>query len=93
MYLNLYISNIQIFGFQINPKTKSLQVIQSHPTWNRLDEFIRPDERTYSGIARKLAFWLGFKPSQYDLMELLDYIKEHGFHADSQDNLRLEIVE
>lgn len=54
--------------------------------------FIGPSRRTYSGIAENLSEYLGYMNPK-ELPEILSIIKEKGFRADAQINLKITIEE
>lgn len=54
--------------------------------------FIGPSRRTYSGIAENLSEYLGYMNPK-ELPVILNIIKEKGFRADAQINLKVTIEE
>lgn len=90
--LTFYLSTTKIYEFELDEKTKTIKTIFIHSGMEK-HPLLHHERLTYTGIAQNLAYYMGYNTEKrYDLLQLLDVIREEGFHADMQVNLRLEII-
>lgn len=82
---------IPVIEFTVDHETKTIIHTEIYNEFTA-KILIGPSRRTYSGIAQNLSEYLGYMNPK-ELPKLIEIIKEKGFRADAQINLRITLEE